>query len=210
MDAGLAEMDQYKVWEVVDRQPNMRVVGARWVYTRKIDGSTGMPSSYKARWVAKGHLQREGIDFNELYAAVAHKDTICHDTITTKQRHNRVRSSVGNRPSTMPSEARRYSPKRASSGTSCHARPPEAHKCWDKLSCSSGVRTENRSSLNSVDPTSLDSADLTSLDSTDLANLDSTDLTSLDSADPTSLGSTCLDGPGEPRPTSQEVLGLKV
>jgi hypothetical protein len=35
-----------------------------------------MPSSYKARWVAKGYSQREGIDFNELYAAVTHKDTI--------------------------------------------------------------------------------------------------------------------------------------
>jgi hypothetical protein len=33
MDAELAKMDQYKVWEVVDHQPNMRVVGARWVYT---------------------------------------------------------------------------------------------------------------------------------------------------------------------------------
>jgi hypothetical protein len=47
MDAELAKMDQYKVWEAVDRQPNMRVVGARWVYTRKIDGNTGMPSGYK-------------------------------------------------------------------------------------------------------------------------------------------------------------------
>jgi hypothetical protein len=76
LETSNAKIDQYKVWEVVDRQPNMRVVGARWVNTRKIDGNTGMPSSYKARWVAKGYLQREGIDFNELYAAVAHKDTI--------------------------------------------------------------------------------------------------------------------------------------
>jgi hypothetical protein len=76
MDAELAKMDQYKVWEVVDRQPNMRVVGACWVYTRRIDGNTGKPTSYKARWVAKGYSQREGIDFNELHAAVAHKDTI--------------------------------------------------------------------------------------------------------------------------------------
>jgi hypothetical protein len=76
MDAELAKMDQYRVWEVVDRQPNMRVVGAPWVCTRKIDGNTGKPTSYKARWVAKGYSQREGIDFNDLYAAVAHKDTI--------------------------------------------------------------------------------------------------------------------------------------
>ncbi len=38
---------------------------ARWVYTRKIDGETGEPSAYKARWVAKGFSQIEGIDFNE-------------------------------------------------------------------------------------------------------------------------------------------------
>jgi hypothetical protein len=76
MDAELAKMQQYKVWEVVDRQPNMRVVGACWVYTRKINGNTGMPSSYRARWVAKDYSQLEGIDFNELYAAVTHKDTI--------------------------------------------------------------------------------------------------------------------------------------
>jgi hypothetical protein len=48
----------------------------------------------------------------------------CHDTITTKQRHNLVRSSVDKRPSTIL---------------------PEARKCWDELSCSSEVRTENRS-----------------------------------------------------------------
>jgi len=47
-------MDQYKVWEVVPRSPDMRVVGARWVYTRKIDGETGKPSAYKARWVGGG------------------------------------------------------------------------------------------------------------------------------------------------------------
>jgi len=43
---------------------------------RKIDGETGKPSAYKARWVAKGFSQIEGIDFNELFAAVAHKDSI--------------------------------------------------------------------------------------------------------------------------------------
>ena len=76
MKAELAKMEKYKVWDVVDRKPEMRVVGARWVYTRKVDGQTGLPSTYKARWVAKGYSQIKGVDFNELYAAVAHKDTI--------------------------------------------------------------------------------------------------------------------------------------
>ena len=78
MQAELAKMDKYKVWTIVDRDsvPNIRTVGAKWVYTRKIDGNTGKPSKYKARWVAKGYSQIEGVDFDELFAAVAHKDTI--------------------------------------------------------------------------------------------------------------------------------------
>jgi hypothetical protein len=78
MQAELAKMDKYKVWDVVNRNsiPNIRTVGAKWVYTRKIDGETGKPSKYKARWVAKGYSQIEGVDFDELFAAVAHKDTI--------------------------------------------------------------------------------------------------------------------------------------
>ena len=71
----LAKMDKYSVWTVVDRQPSMRVIGARWVFTRKIDGQTGLPSTYKACWVAKGFSQVEGLDFNELFASVAHKDS---------------------------------------------------------------------------------------------------------------------------------------
>jgi len=51
-------------------------VGARWVYTRKIDGETGKSSAYKAQWVGKGCFQVEGVDLNELFAEVAHKDSI--------------------------------------------------------------------------------------------------------------------------------------
>lgn len=69
-------MNKYRVWDVVDQQKGMQVVGAKWVYTRKIDGTTGLPSTYKACWVAKGFSQIQGIDYNELFAAVAHKDTI--------------------------------------------------------------------------------------------------------------------------------------
>ena len=64
-------------------EPHMRIIGARWVFTRKIDGTTGLPAAYKARWVAKGYSQVEGLDHNELFASVAHKDP------------NRVLLSVG-------------------------------------------------------------------------------------------------------------------
>jgi hypothetical protein len=72
----LAKMESYKVWEVVDKIPQQCVVDGKWVRTKKIDGATGKPHKYKARWVAKGFKQMEGIDYNELFAAVAHKDSI--------------------------------------------------------------------------------------------------------------------------------------
>jgi hypothetical protein len=39
-------------------------------------GRRGLPAGYKARWVAKGYSQLEGIDYTDLYAGVAHKDSI--------------------------------------------------------------------------------------------------------------------------------------
>ena len=69
-------MEKYAVWDVIPRTNSMKVLKARWVFTRKIDGETGLPAAYKARWVAKGYSQVAGIDYNELYAGVAHKDTI--------------------------------------------------------------------------------------------------------------------------------------
>jgi hypothetical protein len=76
MKEELAKMESYKVWEVVDKIPQQRVVDGKWVCTKKIDGATGKPHKYKARWVAKGFKQIEGFDYNELFAAVAHKDSI--------------------------------------------------------------------------------------------------------------------------------------
>ena len=71
----LDKMTHYQVWTVVPKS-GQRVVTAKWVFTRKLDGKTGKPSKYKARWVARGFTQRKGIDYNELFSSVVHKDTL--------------------------------------------------------------------------------------------------------------------------------------
>jgi hypothetical protein len=50
-------------------------IGLKWVYKFKKDAS-GMVVKHKARLVAKGYVQREGIDFDEVFAPVARLDSV--------------------------------------------------------------------------------------------------------------------------------------
>jgi hypothetical protein len=52
-----------RTWTLVSLHPSMNVVGSRWVYKskRRSDGSI---ERYKARLVARGFTQQEGIDYS--------------------------------------------------------------------------------------------------------------------------------------------------
>jgi hypothetical protein len=57
-------------WEIVPRPVDKSVVGSRWIYKVKqvVDGSL---EKYKARFVARGFSQIEGIDYDETFAPIA-------------------------------------------------------------------------------------------------------------------------------------------
>ena len=63
------------VWDVVPRAKDKAVVTLKWLY--KIQhGSDGSAKKFKARFVARGFSQKEGIDYDDIFAPVARYTTI--------------------------------------------------------------------------------------------------------------------------------------
>ncbi|GJV75384.1 retrovirus-related pol polyprotein from transposon TNT 1-94 [Tanacetum coccineum] len=75
MQDKIHEFDQLKVWELVPRPDNVMVIGLKWIYKVKLD-EHGDVLKNKARVVAKGYRQEEGIDFEESFAPVARIEAI--------------------------------------------------------------------------------------------------------------------------------------
>eukprot|EP00253_Pinus_taeda_P025755 PITA_25755 len=63
------------VWEVVSRPQDRSMVGSRWIYKIKYVADDSV-EKYKARFVAKGYAQKEGIDYEETFASVARYTSI--------------------------------------------------------------------------------------------------------------------------------------
>lgn len=55
------------MWDIVDRPTNAPVVGGRWHFKIKLNPD-GTISKFKARYVAKGYTQTEGVDYTETFA----------------------------------------------------------------------------------------------------------------------------------------------
>ncbi|GJV08758.1 putative ribonuclease H-like domain-containing protein [Tanacetum coccineum] len=64
-----------QVWILVDLPHEAKVIGTKWVYKNKRD-ERGVVVKYKARLVAQGHRQEEGIDYDEVFAPVARIEAI--------------------------------------------------------------------------------------------------------------------------------------
>ena len=63
------------VWDVVPRPKDKSVVTSKWLYKIK-HGADGSVENYKAKFVARGFSQKEGIEYDDIFAPVARYTTI--------------------------------------------------------------------------------------------------------------------------------------
>ena len=78
VDAMVEEYDSIvrnNVWEVVPRPENKSVVGLRWIYKVK-QATDKIIEKHKAKFLAKGFSQVEGIDYEETFSPVTRHSSI--------------------------------------------------------------------------------------------------------------------------------------
>ncbi|GKE34481.1 putative ribonuclease H-like domain-containing protein [Tanacetum coccineum] len=75
MQEELLQFKLQQVWTLVDLPYGKRAIGTKWVYRNKKD-ERGIMIRNKARLVAQGYTQEEGIDYDEVFAPVARIEAI--------------------------------------------------------------------------------------------------------------------------------------
>nr|GEU89672.1 retrovirus-related Pol polyprotein from transposon TNT 1-94 [Tanacetum cinerariifolium] len=75
MQEKLNEFERLEVWELVPRPHKVMAITLKWIYKVKLDELGGI-LKHKARLVARGYRQEEGIDFEDSFALVARLEAI--------------------------------------------------------------------------------------------------------------------------------------
>ena len=91
MQEELQQFELNNVWELV-KCPDPRkhnIIGTKWIYRNKQD-EHGQVVRNKARLVAQGYTQVEGIDFDETFAPVARLEAICTASLCQPSQHSSV------------------------------------------------------------------------------------------------------------------------
>ena len=75
MSKEIESIEKNLTWSLVKLPVGHKAIGLKWVFKLKKD-SDGEIIKHKARLVVKGYVQRQGIDFDEVFAPVTRLDTV--------------------------------------------------------------------------------------------------------------------------------------
>ena len=67
----MESLDKHDVFELTDLPKGHKTIGCRWVFDIKGDGHK------RARLVAQGFSQVEGVDYNKLFSPVVQFESVC-------------------------------------------------------------------------------------------------------------------------------------
>ncbi|GFV77404.1 retrovirus-related Pol polyprotein from transposon TNT 1-94 [Trichonephila clavipes] len=68
MESEMNSLSENHTWELSDLPVGAKAIPCKWVYRLKTNPD-GSINKYKARLVARGFSQRQGIDYSETYTA---------------------------------------------------------------------------------------------------------------------------------------------
>ena len=75
MEDEMSSLFENDTWELVDIPEKTKVIDNRWVFRTKRNAE-GNVQNYRARLVARGLVQKAGVDYNETFSPVARYETI--------------------------------------------------------------------------------------------------------------------------------------
>lgn len=75
MDSEMYSLISHQVWSLCPLPEGKQAISGRWIFKTKTD-TEGNITKYKARFVARGYSQIEGLDFTETFAPVVRKETV--------------------------------------------------------------------------------------------------------------------------------------
>jgi len=75
MQEELNQFQRNDLWDLVPKPQQKKIIGTKWVFRNKLN-EQGEVIRDKARLVAQGYSQQEGIDYTETFALVARLEAI--------------------------------------------------------------------------------------------------------------------------------------
>ena len=69
MKSEMRSMYENKVWTLIDLPNDRRAIEIKWIFKRKTDADSSV-TIYKARFVAKGFRQVQGVEYDEIFSLV--------------------------------------------------------------------------------------------------------------------------------------------
>lgn len=72
----MASIEHNKTWSLVSLPKGQRAIELKWVFKLKHDEHENI-TKHKARCVAKGYVQRQGVEYEEVFVPVTRMESVC-------------------------------------------------------------------------------------------------------------------------------------